>query len=90
MEKTIILPLNEVKWNDAVQNKISLPLTTGNYGSPTLFKLKCNPVYCFYIYMSPRSLVDNMKMEMQSANLNFHILVCLFHDHIKMERLFDV
>ena len=33
------------------------------------------------------SLVDNMKMEMQSSNLNknFHILVWPFYDHIKMK-----
>ena len=34
----------------------------------TLFEWKCNPVYCIYMYMSPHSLVDNMKMEMQSSN----------------------
>ena len=42
--------------------------------------------------MSPRCLADNMKMEMQSSNFNFHILVWPIYDHIKMkmEKLFDI
>ena len=53
-------------------------------------KLKCNPVYC--IYMSPSYFMDNMKIEMQSSNLYFHIHVWPFYDHIKikLEKLSDI
>ena len=38
------------------------------------------------------SLVDDMKIKIQSGNFNFHILEWPFYDHIimKMEKLFDI
>ena len=47
-----------------------------------------------FIFTCHYTLVDNVKMEMQSSNFHFHfhIILWLFyvHNKMKMEKLFDI